>query len=113
MAQQENPLRPRWRGRSKRPFSDRELRLYGLRRIADFRAHRRGRARRLLRAGGRVLVLVWNGPALLLTGLTRLFGPDELAGSEPPPLLWKQADPFPDYLLVMVQTGLRRSLCAC
>jgi hypothetical protein len=72
----ENPLRPRSRQSPKRILSGAELQRYGLRRISV--------SRRDVPPGQRVgdsnalkkhALLVWNGPAMLLSRLARLMRP--------------------------------------
>jgi hypothetical protein len=72
----ENPLRPRSRQSPKRILSEAELQRYGLRRISVSR-----RDTPAGRSGGdgigvrKHALLVWNGPAMLLSRLARLMRP--------------------------------------
>ena len=70
----DNPLRPRSRLSPKWIFSEAELQRYGLRRIPassrDTPPGRRGEDRIALKKHA---LLVWNGPAMLLSRLARLM----------------------------------------
>ena len=71
-----NPLRPRSRRSPKRILSEAELQRYGLRRIPvsrrDVPPGQRGGDSNALKKHA---LLVWNGPAMLLTRLARLMRP--------------------------------------
>jgi hypothetical protein len=72
----DNPLRPRSRRNPKRILSEAELQRYGLRRISvskrDVPPGQRGRDSIDLK---RCALLVWNGPAMLLSRIARLMRP--------------------------------------
>lgn len=71
-----NPLRPRSRRSPKRILSEAELQRYGLRRIPvsrrDVPPGQRGGDSITLKKHA---LLVWNGPAMLLSRLARLMRP--------------------------------------
>ena len=72
----DNPLRPRSRRSPKRILSEAELKRYGLRRIPaprrDVPLGQRGGDSNALKKHA---LLVWNGPAMLLSRLARLVRP--------------------------------------
>jgi hypothetical protein len=72
----DNPLRPRPRRSPKWILSEAELQRYGLRRISvsrrDVPPRQRGREGNALKKHA---LLVWNGPAMLLSRLARLMRP--------------------------------------
>lgn len=69
----QNPLRPRSRQHPKRLISDAKLRKYGLRRMpqlmGDALASHNSTLANTIK---KVLLLLWNGPAILLSSLARL-----------------------------------------
>jgi hypothetical protein len=72
----DNPLRPRSRRSPKRILSEAELQRYGLRRIPVSRRDTPPRQK----DGGSInlkkhALLLWNGPAMLLSRLARLMRP--------------------------------------
>jgi hypothetical protein len=69
----DNPLRPRSRRSPKEILSEAELQRYGLRQIPSAT---RGASPKQSCVGGtlkKLSLLVWNGPAILLTRLARLM----------------------------------------
>jgi hypothetical protein len=68
----ENPLRPRFKQPPKRMLSDAELQRYGLRRKPGHRgAPASGHSPSAPAKLKKFALIVWNGPAILLSRLTR------------------------------------------
>jgi hypothetical protein len=69
----QNPLRPRSRRHAKRLLGDAVLRKYGLRRMHGLTGDpAASHSTTLGSVTKRVLLLLWNGPAILLSNLARL-----------------------------------------
>jgi hypothetical protein len=69
----DNPLRPRSHRSSKEILSEAELQRYGLRRIPSATRAASPRQNPVSGTLEKLSLLVWNGPAIFLTGLARLM----------------------------------------
>jgi hypothetical protein len=69
----DNPLRPRLRRSPKKILSEGELQRYGLRRMRNARRETSPRQGPVDGTLKKLSLLVWNGPAILLTRLARFM----------------------------------------